>query len=246
MMHAAHSVISISDLRGKTFREFDHHREGLRSQARVVIPFGTEYRFNFRFSDGRRRRIEVSIDGANVARDLIVTSGCSLERFMDSDKRFMIAPVNAPGVADPGSSDNGRVEITLWAEKIKPRDPWAAILRSAGGGNYGIAKGSAADLGSGYVGAPAYQGPGDVQFSAMSMSVGAGPADQPAATVEGSISSQQFDSTTWAGSEGGPEVFIFHLRGRAAETSPLYCGSCGARFPDEGAKFCSACGAKRS
>lgn len=240
MMHAAHSVISISDLRGKTFREFDHHREGLRSQARVVIPFGTEYRFNFRFSDGRRRRIEMSIDGANVARDLIVTSGCSLERFMDSDKRFMIAPVNAPGVADPGSSDNGRVEITLWAEKTRPRDPMHSVLRGmmGSGGGYS-AHGSSADYSSDVLKDT------DV-FSAMSMSVGAGPADQPAATVEGSISSQQFGSTTWNGSEGEPEVFVFYLRGRAAETSPLYCGSCGTRFPDETAKFCSACGAKRS
>lgn len=117
-MHYAGAVVTLLELPSKrVVREFSHQRVGRESDVTVFLPFDTEYGFSFKFTDGIRRRLELSIDGAQVA-DLILSGPKDfLERFLDSDRRFKFVSANHPSVADPTSSENGGIEIKLWREK---------------------------------------------------------------------------------------------------------------------------------
>ncbi len=235
MMHIANpsTVVALEDANtGKPFREYDHvgTYNHSRSHARVPMPFGTEYRFRFIFPDSTvRRRLEIDIDGTRVADSLIVTSGCVLERFMDSDKRFKFVPVNAAGVANPASPDNGKITVKLWTEK-EPQPDMRSMLRGMRGTER------------------AFHGWGDSSkdIAPMSFNASAAPTYEAGATVEGSKSDQTFGATHWRGDASSfPQVFEFQLVGKGAQDAAVFCSGCGTAYASAAARFCSACGAKK-
>ncbi len=254
MMHQAapsSTVVVLEDANtGAPFRELDHHRNGFNSHVRVVMPFDTEYKFRFKFpSDMARRRLEISIDGTVVVRDLIITHDSVLERFLDSAKRFKFVKATSEGVADPTSPNNGLIMVKLWREKPLPlQGLMLGMLRGMTSETRYKASGSCVgeSLCSDHV-----------FMSHMSASVGQeksiggvqlNASYEAGATVEGRDSSQRFGTTQWEGdAELMPQVFQFQLVGHAAAaTSGLYCAQCGTMYV--GGKidrYCSACGARR-
>ncbi len=117
-MHSKNCVIVLIDTNtGKTFREYDHSRDGDTSKVRVPIPFGTEYSFRIKTTDGKRRRVQFEIDGASVG-ELIFTGPLdTLERFIQSSERFKFVKKDDKAVQDPGSPDNGKIVVKVWTEK---------------------------------------------------------------------------------------------------------------------------------
>jgi len=114
---------TISD--DKPLREFslEPNKDDIVTRARnVYIPNETEYLFHFKNYKPVRRRIEVEIDGTSIG-SWILDGGTKekpyevrLERYQDEARRFKTASVDSPNVADPGSSDNGRIRITAFEE----------------------------------------------------------------------------------------------------------------------------------
>ncbi len=154
MVHFTDTVVTLKDLAsGRPFREFDHHRASSTSTVTVKMPFDTEYGITLKTMDYGRRRMEVTIDGTQVA-DLIFQGGPgfqqTLERFMDSDKRFKFVKATSAAVADPTNPSNGDIVVKVWRENAPqsvpicaaPRDSRRCGLRgSMGGVLRGMSKG---------------------------------------------------------------------------------------------------------
>lgn len=128
MMHYSNTVVTLTSLEGVPYREYGHSREGKLSHVQVYMPFDSEYQFLFKVQDGKRRRLELYIDGTLITRDLILPSGIShLDRFVDVRKHFKFVPVDRPEVQDPSSPSNSTIEVKLYKE-IQPK-PEVRFLR---------------------------------------------------------------------------------------------------------------------
>jgi hypothetical protein len=256
MMHHQGVVVTIQEMPSRRpQREFDHSRTGNNSTATVVMPFGTEYALAFKIPDGKRRRLELTIDGTLITDSLIVTDGATLERFVDSAKRFKFVAANDPGVVDPTSKDNGSIVVKLWEEKpavniVDPNlyghsqklwdntpgrwDRWELTCSSHTSSS--ALRGMSFDS---HCGVP-ISNCVNTEIANFSLKADRG------ATVEGSGSSQKFSSTVWQGDCGAPLIFVFQLRGRVGaqvEDSgrPSACPCCRKRVPG-GARYCPSCG----
>jgi hypothetical protein len=212
MMHYQNTIITISSLKGEVYREYNHCREGNESNSIIYIPWDSEYRLNFKMPDFKRRRLELYIDGTLVTKDLIVSNGTFLERFIDSDKRFKFVSLNHPSVTDPTASDISLIKAILYKEKERIQVPLVekSILRG-------------------------------MTFDCCSASA----KGEAGATVEGSISSQTFGTTTWEDSEESPSIFKFHLRGKTLEDNTriaIKCPYCNTYNKQENSS-CHNCGA---
>lgn len=191
-MHGNDFVVCIRKVGGKNCREYkidgikDHHNE----RSRIIhIPFHQEYEFVFKNMKNVRRLVSITIDGSEIG-DWIIGAGSKklpnkvvLERFMDSDKRFKVLPLDDDGVDDPDNELNGTIKIVVNDEKeVKPN---LGILRSADKW-------------------PTTNPPYTLTASTASASFVSN-----CATGEGSVSNQTFYQTAWNGSEGG---FTFEYR----------------------------------
>lgn len=269
MVHFTDTVVTLKDLAtGRPFREFDHHRASSTSTVTVKMPFDTEYGITIKTMDYGRRRMEVTIDGTQVA-DLIFQGGPgfqqTLERFMDSDKRFKFVKATSEAVADPTNPSNGDIVVKVWRENVPQSVPICAAPRQShrtrlygdGGVLRGMSKGM--EPAQPTCGGATVQGSKSVNYCAQIIgvsSVNAGwlgesapvlsmdashvPSDR-GATVEGGASGQKFGHTTWHGDLGFPSVFVFKLRAPAAQVTAIYCSQCGFAAGPE-ARFCAACG----
>jgi hypothetical protein len=98
----------------------------------VAIPFESQYQIRIKNKSGVRAQFEVLIDGTNINTlgRYIINSGdtVTLERFMgvslNDGKKFKFVSVDDSRVSDPTSSENGRIEVKLWKEKIAPVITW--------------------------------------------------------------------------------------------------------------------------
>jgi hypothetical protein len=239
IMHHQGVVVTIRS-NGGPQREFDHHRAGSDSFSTITLPFDSEYAIAFKFSDGRRRRLELSIDGTLITNSLIVSDGSVLERFLDSDKKFKFVTANHEAVADPTSSENGGIVVQLWEERgyIPPRiDP---NLDSGRMKPQGMTKGGDSVLRSRRITEETQCAQnaafGDFTLDSDSIS-------DRGATVEGGTSGQSFGTTSWAGDAGFPLTFTFKLRGQVQQHGrrPNTCPSCARRVP-RGSWYCPYCG----
>jgi len=134
VVHFTDTVVTLKDLAsGRPFREFDHHRASSTSTVTVKMPFDTEYGITLKTMDYGRRRMEVTIDGTQVA-DLIFQGGPgfqqTLERFMDSDKRFKFVKATSAAVADPTNPSNGDIVVKVWRENAPQSVPICAAPRN--------------------------------------------------------------------------------------------------------------------
>lgn len=267
MMHYDHTIVTLRDLSNRqTFRELGHRRSGQDSFARVVMPFGTEYGFQFKFQDGIRRRLELRIDGTLITDSLILSGSAVLERFMDSDRRFKFVPADHADVADPTSPDNGNIEIRLWKETqpvwVQPatdfydvyhKGPMPGAWGQGPTGRSGI-RGSSPlrcmSFGGGAMGGGTQSScnvPQNLSLPTCDSFVPDCNVSNTAAgaTVEGGYSSQKFGSTEWRGDAGEALVFRFKLEGRM-EVAPKtgYCPGCGTKLKGS-PNYCPNCGAKQ-
>ena len=121
MMHYHSAIVTIKDITSnKSCREYNHTRTDLISNAQVLLPFDAEYGISYKIMDGSRYRMEITIDGAEVTKDLVISGSGTIERFLDSDKRFKFVSANHPSVSDPTSSSNGGIEVKLFKEIPPP------------------------------------------------------------------------------------------------------------------------------
>jgi hypothetical protein len=268
MMHYSSAVITLRELPSKkVLREYNHSRKGETSEVFCNLTFGSEYAIGYKFTDGLRRRLELSIDGALVTRNLILEGEGTLERFVDSDKRFKFVSADHASVADPTSPDNGSIEIKLFMEapQIAPilhfTHPWIwrgcptyeaggqvttsnAILRGSYLGHDGATCSDSIQCSNSAFNSTLLS----MQVTNCSSSYGG-----VGATIEGSKSNQEFGSTVWRGDLGSPTVFRFRLRGvtkfdavmkdAAVVKQAIECPFCHV-FSKKTARFCADCGAE--
>jgi hypothetical protein len=149
VVHFTDTVVTLKDLAsGRPFREFDHSRSGNTSAVTVRMPFDSEYGITLKTMDYGRRRMEVTIDGTEVA-DLIFQGGPgfqqTLERFMDSDKRFKFVKATNAAVADPTNPSNGDIVVKVWRENApQPRPYTISSVHSGRCGFGGVLRGATA------------------------------------------------------------------------------------------------------
>lgn len=229
----------------------------------IYLAPGTEYEFGFKNQCDKRRRIDIYIDGTKVVDSLIIGrwQQLYLERFFDTDKKFMTAVKGDSRVSDPTSKDIGKIRIEVYKENtpdyIEPavKTSGGAYLgdhpsnkkRMRGGipprmrnGSSGILRG--ADLGS----SADYQAPTSMVYSCQVNDPVLGfnspveqeviaPSSLPSnlATIEGSKSNQKLISVTWEGDDiKSLQVFNYNLLEKNAELQNLTH------------KFCTSCGNK--
>jgi len=231
------------------------------------MPFGTEYAIAFKIPDGKRRRLELMIDGTLITDSLIVSDGSVLERFVDSAKRFKFVAASDPGVVDPTSKENGDIVVKLWEEQPTvnivdpnlygyPQKPWDQPAPRPPSRPFDPLHTKLTC--SSHVSTSALRG---MSFGSASSSIqcsdqtghliGANMdmfnvAADKGATVEGGSSHQKFGSTTWQGDCGAPLIFTFRIRGRAEASPegfdrPSACPCCKKRVPG-GSRYCPGCG----
>ena len=216
---------------GKILREFGDT---------VYLPFGCEYQIRLRNLITPRVKVTIEIDGQNVTGGgLILDSlqSIDLERFirdgnLTEGNRFKFIERTAKIEDHRGIKlEDGLIVIHY---EFESAPLWSCnqfiYTKSSSGGSY--ANYAARDLG--------------IYRNSVTRGI-----SENGITVEGSKSTQQFGSTTWAGSSGGTHTLIFKLLGETEENkkvrepvtvkTKLECKTCGTKNPAT-SKFCSECG----
>lgn len=237
-------------------REYDVKSGSKERSSSIYLPPGTEYEFGFKNNSNSRRRVDISIDGTKTIDSLIIGSFTSinLERFFDTNKKFMTALKSDGRVADPSNPDIGKIKIEVYREYEPPKPKPRTMLRGGVRGS----KGSEPVIRSCLRGCEPTGGaiPDSACYSA---SFDAGPtlgmnqitttdaSWQPSslATVEGNKSDQQLVHTHWNGDVHGELlVFWFTILEKNAELQSLthkFCTSCGMKCELDH-RFCAKCG----
>lgn len=239
MMHIEDFIVFIS-VNKKPIREYNIIT-GLSSRSsNIYLNPGTEYEFGFKNRCNSRRRLNITIDGSVVAESLIVDkwSDVTLDRFMDTDNKFMTALKNDSRVSDPTNKEIGKIEIEVFKETgIRPN---LGILRSIP---------SVINYPPPPVVTFPYQPQTDFNVPYCQITTSSGeqtPAQNNLATIEGSQSNQTFITTTWNSDEFGSIVFRYNLFEKNAKlhnNTHKFCTSCGYKN-ELNNKFCPKCGNK--
>jgi hypothetical protein len=238
MMHYEQYVVAITDSHGKSFREFDSERLSNGRKSKVYLPFDSEYKIKVKNNSDRRIKLSIDIDGTLVSGNGLILNAFdtdSIERFVDVAKKFKFVRKTDERVSDPSSSETGILkikiekEVSMWFNQrvhtFPPIIPnhtniWGQPV--IGGGfpsdytNYGYPYGG--------------RTPNDFTYTSLNASFNSssptvqykGAVDrvvpiktllneEVGATVEGSQSKQQFDTTIWNGTEGESYEFVFKL-----------------------------------
>ncbi len=241
-MHSTGFVLALRDAHThRALREYDHQKVGTHSKVRVPVAHGTEYEFLFKNQSFERTRVELSIDGTIVGSNFIVSglTECTLERFLESDKRFKALTQDSDGVIDPTSKENGKITVRIWREQSAPithitytdaiyHDPYRPYRPATWGDN---------------ITTTCYFGSAGLAQEGVAVNYCA--AQVPMATGEGSKSDQTFSSTEWRGDHTVSPAAIFEIQlAKAQAVEAAFCKECGASLEPKD-KFCSFCGTKR-
>jgi len=254
-MHLKDFITYISTA-GQPVREYDAKTGFNERSCSVYLPPGTEYAFGFKNNSDSRRRIDISIDGTKTIDSLVVNkfTTIDLERFFDTNKKFMTAVKGDSRVADPTNPDIGKIKIEVYREYEPPKPRTRTLMRQRGGGvlrgcepTYGAGGSSASGssindlvLGSSsysaQIGDPTLELPQSTLLAASSL-----------ATVEGKESKQKLVSTHWNGDTVGEIlVFWYNILEKNAELQSLthkFCTSCGNKC-ELNHRFCAKCGVR--
>ena len=259
MMHQVDFVTYISTA-GKPVREYDAKTGFNERSCSIYLPSGTEYAFGFKNNSESRRRIDITIDGSKTIDSLIVNkfTTIDLERFFDTNKKFMTAVKGDSRVADPTNPDIGKIKIEVYREyeppKYKARTNLMGQRRRCGGGvlrgcepTLGLVSGSSGDtpesrgieptvVYSCHVDNPILELPESTLLAASSL-----------ATVEGKESKQKLVTTHWNGDVHGELLtFWYNILEKNAElqsSTHKFCTSCGNKC-ELNHRFCAKCGVR--
>jgi len=104
-----------------------YHGQVLReSNGKVFLPFNSEYSLLLKNNRSYRAMAQVFIDGMDVSdgREFVIDphSNMEIERFLldgnfDKGNKFKFVKSNHKDVVDPSSSDNGIVKVIFWEEQ---------------------------------------------------------------------------------------------------------------------------------
>lgn len=209
----------------------------------VYLPFESEYSVFVKNTNDRRALVKVTIDGTDVGAEFVIDahSFMDLERFvLDGDlfrgRKFKFVRADDIRVQDPTSSENGIVRVECWLEK-RPR---RSMLRTSGVDFFHD-----------------HSRPGDIIGCSMPASyrvenasmLGFVESDR-GATVEGGLSNQSFQTTSFSGRETHSTVLELYLRGSKAAvtvnaTRRQVCSNCGKK-PRRKDTYCPNCGSRLS
>ena len=246
-MHSNNYVLAVKDSNHKVLREI---------AGKVYLPFNSEYSLLFKNDNPFRACVSVSIDGTDVlgSDELLLRpySSLDLERFIvDGDKtkgnRFKFVPVSDSQVQDPSSAENGLIEVKFWKEIQRPSFVFTPppYLKSWPTDNSGMQPTYMTTSGSTRGGScisGSMGSSGDMKF-ACNASQSTGIAG---ATVPGSISHQNFTTTSFEGKDGPATVIRLQLMGKeeavtVEKTKRVFCVACG-KGHSYLSNFCSKCG----
>lgn len=224
MMHHEQIVVALLDNNKKPLREFDSRRQDNGRKCSVYIPEETEYQFLVKNNLDRRIKINIDIDGTNVSGNgLILDANCTdyIERFVDVNKKFKAVKKTDERVSDPSNPENGIIKVRI--QKERKIYPTLTTIQSVG--DYWVYKETydptfrphitwLNSVLRGCNNSDAIYGNVQCCYNASTQ--------EPLATVEGSISNQQFTSTTWNGDEGITQIFTFYLKATSQEVDKEY------------------------
>lgn len=229
MTYSNHAVMSVKDSGGRILRE---------SQGKVYLPYDSEYSLYFKNTAGTRACASITIDGTDIlgGHDIIIPAygNITLERFMldgslTKGKRLKFVRPDHPDVQDPTSAALGEVVATMYFEAPAP-----VYIHTNSAGGYGMLRSAFQ---------PKYFADSGTAFCASASDTMQTPIGASGATVEGSASSQSFQTSSFTKS-GAPIYLRLKLM---ASSEPVtvhtknYCNCCGKRinFSDN---YCPSCG----
>lgn len=254
-MHMSDFVTFIST-NHQPVREYDVKTGVKERSCSIYLPPGTEYEFGFKNDSNSRRRVDISIDGTKTIDSLIIDrfTSINLERFFDTNKKFMTALKSDGRVSDPSNPDIGKIKIEVYREYEPPKPkPSRTCLR----GNIGAPRGSKGSgpgvpicagsslTGGGISDEACYSAQYTEQTLGMLSAMDASFQPSSLATVEGNKSNQQLIHTHWNGDVNGELlVFWFTILEKNAELQSIthkFCTSCGMKCELDH-RFCAKCG----
>jgi hypothetical protein len=240
-------VVAVIKVNGKVLREMEDV---------VYLPFGSEYSVLIKNLKSKRVMVRVSIDGIDTTdgTSLVIgpNSEIELERFIKNNNlnqgnKFKFIQRTEEIEEYRGIKvDDGIVRIEYWTEKIQPVvnvpiyhyydhplvhywpifNPYPSYCT---GGSYNLRS---------------------YNMAFTTQSVECCSKQDEGITVPGSVSNQQFTTTSWFSVEEQSEVVILKLRGKVVNKkivvpfsvkTKLVCSTCGKRS-NSNIKFCPICG----
>jgi hypothetical protein len=118
----------------------------------VSMPFNTEYGFLVKNQNSVRVKLEIDIDGTCVTGGGLILDANrteTIERFVDSARRFKFVRASHEAVADPTAEDNGSIVVRVTREYQVPKTVYVPVPMWNPYPNYGP--------GSGYYGHRSHQ-----------------------------------------------------------------------------------------
>jgi len=242
MMAYLHDCVVSVIADGRPLRE--HTKE---SGTEVYLRFGTEYKIRLRNRNKLAKvAASVFVDGTDIleGRQMIIDfdSHVDLERFLSDDlgsgKKLKFVSVNHSEVNDPGSEENGLIEVkfyrvntTTWLNtsvNVSPGVPyyWNTNIHDNACYSY-----------TGFLRSCSPGGTAEVNYC----------ASQDGATVEGGHSGQSFQSVNEDIDPTPFAVVKVRMKGlvHGEPMKPTYCTRCGSKLGRKD-KFCRNCGRRVS
>ena len=120
MMFIDKVSIALSNSDKKIYREYNYTKlTDNGKKVDVILPFDQPYSIYCKNDNKNRIKLSIDIDGSIITNGFIVNANSNyyLDRFIDSDKKFLFVRKNHPQVALPSSEENGLLTIKVEKEK---------------------------------------------------------------------------------------------------------------------------------
>lgn len=247
MMHNHNVVVALTDTKNKPYREYRYEKlhENCK-KSDVILPYDQSYKILIKNQNSCRLKMEVDIDGSIItgAGGLVLNSHCQeyIERFIDSDRKFLFVRKTDEKVSDPSNKENGLLTIKIEKEKtvfhivntsyehfLIPK--WVPLYRenrpywmdTPTCGGWGGVSGSVSDMSQSqnmnYSSENSHLCASNGIGHSLNQCFFSSKNLEVGATVEGEKSNQTFSSTYWAGSEGDAVIFQFKMLGKDPKLS---------------------------
>lgn len=124
--------IALSNSDKKIYREYNYTKlTDNGKKVDVILPFDQPYSIYCKNDNKNRIKLSIDIDGSIITNGFIVNANSNyyLDRFIDSDKKFLFVRKNHPQVALPNSEENGLLTIKV-SKEISFTETWMELMKN--------------------------------------------------------------------------------------------------------------------
>ena len=135
-MYHSKIALAITSPTNKPYKEYNYQKlhENCK-KSDVILPFDSEYKILIKNENKNRLKLDIDLDGSFITSSggLIVPGNQStfLERFIETDKKFLFVRKSHEAVQDPSNVENGLLTIKVELEKeISFEETWMEFMKN--------------------------------------------------------------------------------------------------------------------